>query len=63
LRPDKRKSKKEFLFSSGFIFSRRFSGLFSVLASGLVKFGEKLLLNYPKIKQIFELLNFGKFNF
>ena len=36
---DKRKFKKEFLFSGGFIFRYRFAWIFGGLDAGLVKFG------------------------
>ncbi len=35
---DKRKFKKEFLFSGGFVFSYRFAWIFGGLDAGLVKF-------------------------
>lgn len=38
LRSDKRKFKKEFLFSGGFIFRYRFTWIFGGLDAGLVKF-------------------------
>ena len=39
LRSDKRKFKKEFLFSGGFVFSYHFAWIFGGLDAGLVKFG------------------------
>lgn len=38
LHSDKRNFKKEFLFSDGFVFSYRFTRIFSGLDTGLVKF-------------------------
>ena len=38
LRSDKRKFKKEFLFSGGFVFRYRFDWIFGSLDAGVVKF-------------------------
>jgi hypothetical protein len=38
LRSDKRKFKKEFLFSDGFVFSYHFAWIFGGLDAGVVKF-------------------------
>jgi len=38
LRSDKRKFKKEFLFSGGFVFRYRFARIFGGLDAGVVKF-------------------------